>query len=253
MMAPDGTPIYAPETGVYRQHGNDSFYLDGVSGTTYFGTHLQEHVHADGPVNAGDLIALVGHTGNASPDGPHLHFEIHPGGGAAVDPYPATAAACTGPSPEVLAAVGYVAEVGAPPTYPYGRVEVQRWYNRTHNPNIGVARAQRLTDYMNAVVEVRLQQYLLAVYLNAVQSSQHSDLVYRWQGVANCESGGNWAINTGNGYYGGVQFLLSTWRSVGGSGYPHQNSPAEQAYRAEILKNRSGLGQWPVCGRYYRG
>lgn len=97
------------------------------------------------------------------------------------------------------------------------------------------------------------QNRALLAYLVAVDRARHSDLVYRWQGVANCESGGDWAINTGNGYYGGVQFLLSTWRSVGGSGYPHQNSPAEQAYRAEILKNRSGLGQWPHCGRYYRG
>ena len=56
--------------------------------------------------------------------------------------------------------------------------------------------------------------------------------------------------DTGNGFYGG--FLLSTWRAVGGRGYPHQNSAGEQAYRAEILRQRAGLGQWPVCGRYYR-
>lgn len=97
------------------------------------------------------------------------------------------------------------------------------------------------------------QNRALLAYLAAVDQARHQDLVWRWSGVAQCESGGNWAINTGNGYYGGVQFLLSTWRSVGGQGYPHQNSPGEQAYRAEILKNRSGLGQWPVCGRYYRG
>jgi len=252
MMAPDGTPIFAAESGTYRTHGNDSFYLDGESGTQYFGTHLQGHARGDGPVQAGELVAYVGHTGNASASGPHLHFEIHPAGGSAIDPYPATRAACSGPSPEVVAAVRYVAEVGAPPTYPFSRIEVQRWHNRTNNPNIGQFKAQRLTNYMNASVEIRLGQYLLAVYLNAVASQQTSNLVYRWQGVANCESGGNWAINTGNGYYGGVQFLLSTWRSVGGQGYPHQNSPAEQARRAEILKDRSGLGQWPHCGRHYR-
>ena len=253
MMAADGTPIYAPESGTYRTHGNDSFYLHGASGTTYFGTHLQGHARGDGPVTAGELVAYVGHSGNASASAPHLHFEIHPSGGPAIDPYPATSAACSGPSPEVLAAVRYVAEVGAPPSFPFTRLEVQRWYNHLYDPNIGVARAQRLADYMNGVVEVRLGQYLLAVYLSRVQSAQHSDLVWRWQGVAECESGGNWATNTGNGYYGGVQFLLSTWRSVGGQGYPHENSPGEQAYRAEILKDRSGLGQWPVCGRNYRG
>lgn len=251
MMAPDGTPIYAPESGNYRQHGNDSFYLDGDSGTVYFGTHLQQHVHADGPVIAGDVIALVGHTGNASPDGPHLHFEIHPGGGAAVDPYPATAAACTGPSPEVLAAVGYVAEVGAPPTYPYGRVEVQRFWNSTHKPNINRATAVRLTAYFNEIVRRQIVAYLRAVtivYAQAVAAAQIPNEA-RWDRVAACESGGNWSINTGNGYYGGLQFSAPTWRSVGGTGLPHQHTKAEQIRRAEILKARAGLGQWPVCGR----
>ena len=73
-----------------------------------------------------------------------------------------------------------------------------------------------------------------------------------WDKLAQCESTGNWAINTGNGYYGAYQFTLSTWRSVGGRGYPNQNSLGEQTYRAEILRQRVGLGQWPVCGRYYR-
>ncbi len=70
-----------------------------------------------------------------------------------------------------------------------------------------------------------------------------------WDRLAACESGGNWAINTGNGYYGGVQFSLATWRGVGGSGYPHQNSREEQIKRAEILLARSGWGQWPECSR----
>lgn len=94
MMAPDGTPILAPATGVYEQHGSESFYLHADNGTTYFGTHLQEHVAPSGRVEAGDVVALVGHSGNASPGAPHLHFEIHPGGGGPVSPYPATAAAC---------------------------------------------------------------------------------------------------------------------------------------------------------------
>jgi hypothetical protein len=68
-----------------------------------------------------------------------------------------------------------------------------------------------------------------------------------WDRLAQCESGGNWSINTGNGYYGGLQFTLSTWRSVGGSGYPHQASREEQIARAEILQARSGWGQWPAC------
>ena len=68
-----------------------------------------------------------------------------------------------------------------------------------------------------------------------------------WDQLARCESGGNWAINTGNGYYGGLQFSLATWRGVGGSGYPNENSREEQIVRAEILLARSGWGQWPAC------
>lgn len=70
-----------------------------------------------------------------------------------------------------------------------------------------------------------------------------------WDRLAACESGGNWAINTGNGYYGGLQFLPSTWRGVGGTGLPHQHSREEQIKRAEILLARSGWGQWPQCAR----
>lgn len=63
-----------------------------------------------------------------------------------------------------------------------------------------------------------------------------------------CESGGNYSTNTGNGFYGAYQFTLSTWASVGGQGNPAYASPLEQDYRAVILLRRSGAGQWPVCG-----
>lgn len=68
-----------------------------------------------------------------------------------------------------------------------------------------------------------------------------------WDRLAQCESGGNWAINTGNGYFGGLQFTLGTWQSLGGVGYPHQASKAEQIKRAQMLQARSGWGQWPAC------
>lgn len=66
--------------------------------------------------------------------------------------------------------------------------------------------------------------------------------------MAQCESGGRWYISTGNGFHGGLQFLLSTWRSVGGRGYPHRNSELEQKYRAVLLIRRAGYRPWPVCG-----
>ncbi len=63
-----------------------------------------------------------------------------------------------------------------------------------------------------------------------------------------CESGGDYTMDSGNGFYGAYQFMQGTWESVGGSGNPAQASPAEQDKRAAILYARSGAGQWPVCG-----
>jgi resuscitation-promoting factor RpfB len=76
-------------------------------------------------------------------------------------------------------------------------------------------------------------------------SSTPSDSV--WDKLAECESGGNWSINTGNGYYGGLQFSLSTWRAYGGSGYPHEASREEQIRIAKKLQADAGWGAWPAC------
>jgi len=73
-----------------------------------------------------------------------------------------------------------------------------------------------------------------------------------WQQLAKCESGGNWGINTGNGYYGGLQFTAATWRAQGGTKYaalPHQATPAQQIEIATKLQKRAGWGQWPACTR----
>ena len=68
-----------------------------------------------------------------------------------------------------------------------------------------------------------------------------------WDKLAQCESGGNWSINTGNGYYGGLQFSLSTWRAYGGSGYPHKASREEQIRIAKKVQASDGWGAWPGC------
>lgn len=71
-----------------------------------------------------------------------------------------------------------------------------------------------------------------------------------WDRLAQCESSGDWSINTGNGYYGGLQFALRSWKWVGGSGMPHHASKAEQIARAEILLERQGWSRgWPACSR----
>lgn len=70
-----------------------------------------------------------------------------------------------------------------------------------------------------------------------------------WDAIAKCESGGNWAINTGNGFYGGLQFSPATWKSNGGVGMPHQASREEQIRVAENVLRTQGIGAWPSCGR----
>jgi resuscitation-promoting factor RpfB len=71
-----------------------------------------------------------------------------------------------------------------------------------------------------------------------------------WDRIAQCESGGNWHANTGNGYYGGLQFNLSTWRSYGGPSRPDLVSREQQIAIAEKVRAASGgYGAWPVCGK----
>ena len=68
-----------------------------------------------------------------------------------------------------------------------------------------------------------------------------------WDRIAACESSGNWHINTGNGYYGGLQFSASTWRAYGGSGLASNASKGEQIAVAEKVQASQGWGAWPVC------
>jgi Transglycosylase-like domain len=68
-----------------------------------------------------------------------------------------------------------------------------------------------------------------------------------WDALAECESGGNWSINTGNGYYGGLQFSLASWQAVGGTGYPHEASRETQIAMGQRLYASSGWGAWPAC------
>jgi hypothetical protein len=68
-----------------------------------------------------------------------------------------------------------------------------------------------------------------------------------WDRLAQCESTGNWKINSGNGFFGGLQFTLSTWRGFGGQGMPHQASREQQIAVAERVLAGQGWKAWPVC------
>ncbi len=84
--------------------------------------------------------------------------------------------------------------------------------------------------------------------LTALTAPASAATTGQWDAVAQCESGGNYAINTGNGFYGGLQFTLSTWAAYGGRGAPQNASKSEQIAVAERVLAGQGKGAWPVCG-----
>jgi Transglycosylase-like domain len=99
----------------------------------------------------------------------------------------------------------------------------------------------------------RVQAHQLRAYLRSAERAIHDfALVWHWAAVAECESSGNWSINTGNSYYGGLQFSLPTWWAYGGHGMPNQQPAWYQATIADRVRTQSGLHHWPVCGRNYR-
>jgi resuscitation-promoting factor RpfA len=92
----------------------------------------------------------------------------------------------------------------------------------------------------------------VAVSLGVLAAPASAAAPNDWDAVAQCESGGNWAINTGNGYYGGLQFSQSTWAAYGGTGYASRADLATKAQQiavAERTLDGQGPGAWPSCGR----
>lgn len=83
----------------------------------------------------------------------------------------------------------------------------------------------------------------------AIAPAASADSGSAWDRLAQCESGGNWAINTGNGFSGGLQFTSRTWRGFGGAGAAHHASREQQIVVAERVLAKQGWGAWPACSR----
>jgi resuscitation-promoting factor RpfA len=89
-----------------------------------------------------------------------------------------------------------------------------------------------------------------ATMIAGIATANEAKAASVWDAVAQCESGGNWAINTGNGFYGGLQFTSSTWAAYGGQAYASQANLAsreEQIAVAQKVLAGQGPGAWPVC------
>lgn len=93
--------------------------------------------------------------------------------------------------------------------------------------------------------------FLASAAVVGISDSAHASSV-NWDAIAQCESGGNWHINTGNGYYGGLQFAAGTWRGYGGTKYASRADLATREQQIEIAEKvlvGQGIGAWPVCGK----
>ncbi len=89
---------------------------------------------------------------------------------------------------------------------------------------------------------------LIAIPFGLSATANASTAAPDWDAVAQCESSGNWGADTGNGFYGGLQFTQGTWNSYGGAGNPASASRSEQIRVANNVLAGQGPGAWPVCG-----
>jgi LysM repeat protein len=101
---------------------------------------------------------------------------------------------------------------------------------------------------LRGAAKVALAGVVISVPLGIAATPANASSV-NWDAVAKCESGGNWAINTGNGFYGGLQFTLGTWHANGGQGMPQNASREQQIAVAERVLVTQGIHAWPVCGQ----
>jgi LysM repeat protein len=106
----------------------------------------------------------------------------------------------------------------------------------------------RLSSTARSIAKVAVAGIIVGAPLSMAAGTAQAQGSVNWDAVAQCESGGNWGINTGNGYYGGLQFSPSTWSANGGSGSAANASREEQIRVAENVLQSQGIGAWPVCG-----
>lgn len=103
---------------------------------------------------------------------------------------------------------------------------------------------------MNNSTKIIATTSIVMALSGIMETPAHADSL-NWDAVAQCESSGNWHINTGNGFHGGLQFTSGTWRAFGGTSYAPEANQAtreEQIRIAERVLRGQGLGAWPVCG-----
>ena len=218
----DGAPIYAVADGVVTESGPASGYgswiiirhdIDGEVVDTVYG-HMRASdlfVQAGDEVKGGQHISNIGNEGTST--GAHLHFGVYPGGwamGGGVDPVP--------------------------------------WLNSGK-----FAAASTGENQASGTVDSTAGDIALAADIIVAQGADNPGGVVTaadWEKLAQCESGGNWAIDTGNGFSGGLQFTDQTWAAFGGEEFALKASQAgreEQMEVANRVLKEQGWGAWPAC------
>jgi len=109
-------------------------------------------------------------------------------------------------------------------------------------------RHRKPTATGRTVAKIAVTGMVVGAPLTAFAGTASAATGAQWDAVAQCESGGNYAINTGNGFSGGFQFTPSTWSAFGGQGAPQNATKDQQIQVAERVLAGQGKGAWPVCG-----
>jgi len=150
----------------------------------------------------------------------------------------------------VWGALAALAVVPSEPTVTSTSVSTHEKFTKyKHDPLFAALRFHRTVEKQVKREEAE-EAARAAAALSATRSTARTlDSGLNWSALRQCESSGNYATNTGNGYYGAYQFDLSTWASYGPPGNPALASPAEQDRRAQALYNARGASPWPTCGR----
>lgn len=230
-----GAPIYAPLEGVVVAAGPADGYgnwvrimhdIDGEKVETLYGHMEDGHVHVSegDKVSAGDHIADIGNAGFST--GAHLHFGVYPGGwspGGGVDPQPWLAK--------------FKGEAGG---------------SESASDKDDKDDDDAQNDAAGGIVNLDTEDFTLATDTQVMAQGSGGGTVTAkdWEKLAGCESGGNWAIDTGNGFSGGLQFTDQTWKAFGGDEYAPRASQAgreEQMEVANRVLREQGWGAWPAC------
>jgi hypothetical protein len=225
----NGYWLVAADGGVFA-FGDATFY--GSMG----GIQLNSPVAAMAATPSGNGYWLVAADGGVFAFG-DAGFYGSMGGTALNSPVTAMAATPTGHGYWMIAGDGGVFSFGDAPSH--GRF----WADGI----VADIAARPEGDGYWAVVADPLPVFLAAPSGTGWQPGEPSDAEF--DRVAACESGQRWDLNTGNGYYGGLQFSVATWRALGGLGYPHQHSRDAQIQVARRQWRLSGWRAWPRCGR----